>query len=199
MERPKSRQPIPEHAKKVFEGQLFDVFQWDQELYDGSTKVFEKVQRTDTTDIIAITEDEKIIILEQEQPGKGKFFSLPGGSVDRGEDPMDNARRELLEETGYETENISLWHSTQQVSKIDWALYIFIARNCKKVSDQNLDGGEKIKVMLVSMREFIDMIIDQKIVLTPLTMQLLKDNLLIVDREATQEKIKEYLHRLQTV
>lgn len=192
MERPKSRQPIPEHAEKVFEGQLFDVFQWEQELYDGSRKIFEKVQRTDTTDIIAITEDEKVIVLEQEQPGKGKFFSLPGGSIDRDEDPMDNAKRELLEETGYESKDISLWYSTQQVSKIDWALYIFVARNCKKISDQNLDGGEKIKVLLVSMEEFIDMIIDQKIVLTPLTMQLLKENLLVIDREETYEKIKNY-------
>lgn len=192
IEKPKSRQPIPEHAEKVFEGQLFDVFQWEQELYDGSKKLFEKVQRTDTTDIIAITEDGKVIVLEQEQPGKGKFFSLPGGSVDRDEDPMDNAKRELLEETGYESKNLSLWHSIQQVSKIDWALYIFVARNCKKVSDQNLDGGEKIKVLLVSMEEFIDMIIDQKIVLTPLVMQLIKEKLIVVDRKATHEKIKKH-------
>lgn len=191
-EKPKSRQPIPQHAKKVFEGKLFDVFQWEQKLYDGSKGIFEKVQRTDTTDVIAITEDGKVIVLEQEQPGKGKFFSLPGGSVDRGEDPVDNAKRELLEETGYEAGEISLWHSIQQVSKIDWALYIFVAKNCKKVSDQNLDSGEKIKVLLVSMEEFVDMIIDQKIILTALNMQLLKEDLLVIDRSASHEKIKKY-------
>lgn len=191
-ERPESRQFMPENAEKVFEGQVFDVYQWQQEMYDGSKRTFEKVKRTDSTDIIAITEDGKIIVLEQEQPGKEKYFSLPGGSVDRGEEPMENAKRELLEETGYEAEEISLWHSAQQISKIDWALYIFFAKNCRKVAEQELDGGEKIKVMLVGMEEFIEMVIEQKIKINELVAKMLQEKLLVIDREATYEKIKSH-------
>ena len=31
---------LPEQAKKVFDGEIFDVYQWDQEMYDGSTETF---------------------------------------------------------------------------------------------------------------------------------------------------------------
>src|SRR6266567_4147904 len=104
IEKPKSRQPIPENAKKVFEGEIFDVFQWEQEMFDGSRKTFEKVERPDTANIIAFTEDGKVIILDQEQPGKDKFVSLPGGRIDEGENPLEAAKRELLEETGFQPE-----------------------------------------------------------------------------------------------
>src|SRR5215467_9321922 len=32
---------IPEHAERVFQGKIFDVYQWPQKLYDGSTATFE--------------------------------------------------------------------------------------------------------------------------------------------------------------
>ena len=44
IQRPKSKQPIPENAKRVFKGIIFDVYQWEQELYNGSKAVFEKLK-----------------------------------------------------------------------------------------------------------------------------------------------------------
>ncbi|KKP89624.1 MAG: NUDIX hydrolase [Candidatus Moranbacteria bacterium GW2011_GWC2_37_73] len=41
IEKPKSTQLIPEHAKKVFSGTFFDVYQWEQEMFDGSKKIKE--------------------------------------------------------------------------------------------------------------------------------------------------------------
>ncbi|EKE18839.1 MAG: NUDIX hydrolase [uncultured bacterium] len=191
-EKPKSSQPIPDHAEKVFEGKMFDVYQWKQEMYDGSTKIFEKAQRPDTTDVIAFTEEGKIIVLDQEQPGKERFFSLPGGRIEEGEDPMDSARRELTEETGYECGEIELWHSSQPVGKLEWAMYFFVARNCKKIAQQNLDGGEKIKVMLVSVDEFLDMIFSQKMKASEIILKILKENLLVLDKEETYNKVRNH-------
>lgn len=190
--KPKSTQPIPDHAKKVFSGTFFDVYQWEQEMFDGSKKIFEKVKRADTTDVIAFTQDNKIIVLDQFQPGKDHFYSLPGGRIEEGEDHSESAKRELMEETGYDCEEIKLWHSFQPTSKVEWALYFFVARNCKKVTEQNLDGGEKIKVMLVSVDKFLDMIFSQKIKVSEIILKLLEDNLLVIDKEKTFKKIKEY-------
>lgn len=47
IERPKSKQPIPENAKLVFKGKIFDTYQWEQEMYDGSRVTFEKIKRPD--------------------------------------------------------------------------------------------------------------------------------------------------------
>lgn len=100
--RPISRQPLPDTAQKVFSGKVFDVYQWEVDGYDGSKKVFEKVKRADTVLVLGVTEDKQIITTLQEQPGKQPFTGIAGGRVDEGEDVLVAAKRELLEETGYE-------------------------------------------------------------------------------------------------
>src|SRR5688572_20587166 len=97
IEKPKSKQPIPDNAKKVFEGVIFDVYQWEQEMYDGTKAVFEKLRRPDTVSIIPVTESGQIIFSYQEQPGTAGAYSTLGGRVDEGEDVLDAAKRELLE------------------------------------------------------------------------------------------------------
>jgi len=155
--KPKSSQPIPEHAKMVFKGVIFDVYQWEQELYDGSKVIFEKLKRPDTVVVFPVLPDGKIILTEQEQPGKAPFIGATGGRVDEGEDVLEAAKRELLEESGYEAEEYILWNSQHPTSKIDWVVYTFIAKGLKKVADLNLDGGEKITLKPVTFDEFIDL------------------------------------------
>lgn len=151
--RPESIQPIPNNAQLVFKGKVFDVYQWEQEMYDGTKQIFEKLKRPDTVVVFAVMDDGKIILTEQEQPGKAPFIGAAGGRMDEGEDVLSAAKRELLEETGYEASEFILWKAEHPTSKIDWVVYFFIAKGLKKVSEQNLDAGEKIKIKLVSFEE----------------------------------------------
>lgn len=80
--RPPSQQPIPPHAKRVFKGILFDVYQWQQKQYDGSYKTFEKIKRSDTVSVIPVTAEGKFIITHQEQPLTDPFTGFPGGILD---------------------------------------------------------------------------------------------------------------------
>lgn len=162
--RPKSKQPIPDNAKKVFGGVLFDVYQWEQELFDGTKTLFEKLKRPDTVVVFPVLDDGKIILTEQEQPGKEPFIGATGGRVDEGEDILEAAKRELLEESGYEASEFILWDAQHPTSKIDWVVYTFIAKGLKKVSDMNLDAGEKIKLKLVNLDEFIEIAINKNFV-----------------------------------
>lgn len=159
--RPLSKQPIPTEAKKVFNGVIFEVYQWEQQLFDGSREIFEKIKRPDTVIVIPIIKDGRIIIAEQEQPGKVPFVGTISGMIDEGEDPLDAARRELLEESGYEAREFELWHSFQPISKIEWAIYVFVARNCEEVREQNLDAGERIKIKLVGFEDFLKVVLDK--------------------------------------
>ena len=156
IERVVSQQPLPIDAKKVFEGIMFDVYQWEQEGYDGKMRTFEKIKRPDTALVIPFTEDGKIIVANQEQPGKSPFVGLVGGRIDKDEDPLDAAKRELLEETGYEAKEWKLFDAQQPVSKIEWTIYTFIAKGCKKVADQDLDGAEKVELRFVSVDDFLE-------------------------------------------
>lgn len=145
---------IPKNAKMVFKGKIFEVWQWEQQMFDGSTEIFERLKRPNTAEIITLVGD-KIMIQEQEQPGKPPFTSLPGGRCDKGENPLSAAKRELLEETGYTSSDWELLLEQNPVGKIEWTVYTYIARNCKKVQSPSLDSGERIETKLINFDEFL--------------------------------------------
>lgn len=174
--RPLSKQPIPVDARSVFKGRIFEVFQWQQEQYDGSFTTFEKIVRPDTVSVLAVTTDQKIILTRQQQPSiKQEFYSPVGGIVDAGEDVETAAHRELLEETGYTSDSISLWYSFQHSYKIDWALYMFVAKDCQLTSKQNLDPGEKIDLLFVTFDEFFEIAIQDDFRDKDLSLRLLRE------------------------
>ena len=177
IQRPVSKHPLPKQAKKVFDGEIFDVYQWQQKMFDGSYETFEKIVRADTVGVIPVTSDKEIVITKEEQPGKPPFISIPGGRVEENEDLLVAARRELLEETGYKSDDVNLWYSGQPVSKIEWCIYTFIARNCEKVGDLKLDSGEKIKTELVSFEEFLDIAVQDDFDSIDITLRVLKARL----------------------
>lgn len=151
----KFKNPLPDNAKLVFTGQLFEVWQWEQKMFDGSVEIFERLKRPDTAEVVAVVGD-KIMVQIEEQPDKPRpFTALPGGRVDQGEAPLAAARRELLEETGYESDDWQLWQESNPVGKIEWTVYTYVARNCRFKQPQKLDAGEKITSKLISFEEFL--------------------------------------------
>lgn len=106
--------------------------------------------------ILALTRDKKIIICEQFRPGPEKILDeLPAGRVDEGEDLEKAARRELLEETGYEPGEMKYLGSIP-LSAYDHSVHhFFFASGCEKKADLKLDELEDIEVKLVSIEEFM--------------------------------------------
>ncbi len=45
---------IPTHAHKVFSGVIFDIYQWDQELFNGKVATFEALRRSSTVMVVAV-------------------------------------------------------------------------------------------------------------------------------------------------
>lgn len=156
-EEKKEFKKIPESAKCVFKGVLHEVWQWEQEQFDGSFKTFECLKRRDNVDIIATTKDKMIIVNFEEQPNRAPKICIPCGGSDEGESLLDAARRELVEETGYVSNDWSQWQCIDALkySKLEWNVQYFIARNCEKRNQPHLDGGEKIVVKLFTFDEFI--------------------------------------------
>lgn len=148
---------IPDHAKKVFEGVIFDVYHWDQEMFDGTVSTHEAIKRKGSVTILSIVGD-KISVNKEEQPGKEPFTTLPGGRIEEAENPIDAAKRELVEETGYSSDSWVEWFSKDAytMAKFEWNNYYFIAKNCCKNQEPKLDPGEKIESYLVTLEQLIE-------------------------------------------
>lgn len=147
---------LPEQAKLVHKGVIFDTHQWEQELYNGSTATFEMLKRPNTIKVIAI-EDEQIVLVREQQPLVEPKVGLIGGRQDDGETPLACAQRELAEEVGLSSDDWELLRVYEPYTKIEWEVHVFVARDCKETSTANPDGGEKFEILRVSIDEFIDL------------------------------------------
>lgn len=152
---------IPPQAKRVFQGVIFDVYQWEQPGFDKKLLRFEMLKRANTLQIIA-TDGEQILLGNEEQPTKSRFISLLGGRQEENETPLEGAKRELLEESGYASDDWELFLLCEPYSKMEWTVYTYIARNCHKIQEQKLDSGEKITIRKVNFDEFCDLVLSNK-------------------------------------
>jgi len=144
---------VPDSATKVFQGVIYDVYQWPQTLFDGSEATFEMLKRPDTVSAICVVDD-KLLVLKEEQPHSGERLSFPGGRVDSTDkSPLAAIKRELHEETGYSFKKWRLVNVKQMHTKIEWFIHLFLAWDVDSKSNPHIDGGEKIEVTFMSFDE----------------------------------------------
>lgn len=145
---------IPAQAEMKFEGVIFDVYQWQQEMFDGSFATFERLRRSDAVRIYAI-KDNKLVIVHEEQPGRPKLYDAPAGAHDQpGETHLGAAQREMLEETGMEFADWKLVYVEQPDVKMEWFVYTFIATGFVGQREQHLDAGERIEIHEMTYAEY---------------------------------------------
>lgn len=148
---------IPDGAKKVFEGVIFDVYHWQQEMFDGSLETFEMIGGTDILKIFAIVDD-KLVVLREEQPSIGTFRDIPGGGHDHtGESHLEAAQRELKEETGMVFSYWKLIRVAQPYNKFERFVYFYLATGLQETGDIKLDAGERIKLETIDFEEYLEL------------------------------------------
>lgn len=147
-ELPKNAVLIPETATKVFTGKIFDVYQWEQERFDGSYETYEMLRRPDTVLVIALDDDDQVIVMREQQPGlPSREARVPGGRVNPDDESTLTAiQRELHEETGVRMKEWRFVEVIQPEVKIEWFIHVFIARGIESIEEPHVDPGEKIEV-----------------------------------------------------
>jgi ADP-ribose pyrophosphatase len=109
--------------------------------------------------IMALTKNNEVVLIKQYRHGiVDVLWEFPGGVVEDDEDPVEGAKRELLEETGYRvSELIPIARLYPNPALQVNTLHCFLAYDAEQVSAQNLDAGEDIEVHLLPLEELIGM------------------------------------------
>jgi 8-oxo-dGTP pyrophosphatase MutT (NUDIX family) len=134
---------VPAHDYKVFR----------TAFVDGAhprvgRKQFSLIECVDWVNVIALTDDERVVLIRQFRVCTGEVcLEIPGGMIDAGEQPLAAARRELVEETGYEAaawRRIGILAPNPAIQTNH--LHVFVATGAYRAGEPRLEGSEVIEV-----------------------------------------------------
>ncbi|WP_347862809.1 NUDIX hydrolase [Salimicrobium sp. PL1-032A] len=138
-------------SEPIFEGRVIDLKVDTVQLPNGKQSKREIVNHPGAVAILAITEEKKLVMVEQyRKPLEKSLVEIPAGKLENGEAPETTAVRELEEETGYTTDQLELITSFYTSPGFaDEIVYIYLADHLKKL-EEAVDGDED---EFVTMRE----------------------------------------------
>lgn len=150
--------------ERAWHGKIFDVNTLQVQLPNGRVTRRDIVRHCGASAIVALTESGKIALVRQYRTALDRVtVELPAGKLDPGEDPLECARRELHEETGFIAHNMRyLTTIASSCGFSDELINIYMATQLE--FDQACpDDDEFLNVDLVPLSELIDAVLDGKI------------------------------------
>lgn len=154
------------NSEKIFSGKVISLHLEDVELPNGKHSKREIIKHPGAVAILAITDDNKIVMVEQYRKALERtIVEIPAGKLEKGEEPALCARRELEEETGYKCASLDLLISFYTSPGFaDEIVHLFVARGLVKKEDSAaLDEDEFVNLEELTLDEALQYISEQKI------------------------------------
>ena len=163
-----SGQPFPAmnlklvNRRTVFEGRVFDIIVDDVEYPSGNPSVREVARHSGGAVVVPVFPDGRVVLIRQHRyPLDAFIWELPAGKLNRGEDPLDCARRELEEETGYLAGEWTLLNSIYTTPGFcDEVLHIYLAGGLTEAPGGRKpeEGEASMTVKIIPLGEALGMI-----------------------------------------
>jgi len=158
----------------VYDGGLLKIRRDEVKLHDGHTTWREYVAHPGAVMMLAFLDEETILLERQYRyPKQRHFIELPAGKLEAGEDPLACAKRELVEECGYEADE--WWRIASLDPGIGYStevIHLYGARGLKHVG-ANLDVGEHLETFEATIDEALGWVREGLITDTKTTFGLL--------------------------
>ncbi len=157
-----AEKPLTEDV--AWTGRIFNVNRLQVELPDGRTALRDVVRHPGAVAIVALTSDGKICLVRQYRTALGRVtVEIPAGKLDPGEDPLECASRELLEETGMTADKMAFLTTIATSDGFcDELIHIYMATGLS-LGTSSPDDDEFINVDLVDLGELVDAVLDGRI------------------------------------
>ena len=147
-------------SENIYDGTLLHVKKDKVELPNGDISYREWIKHPGASAVIPVTDNNEIILVRQYRyPIQALTMEIPAGKLDvAGEDPLECAKRELEEETGYSAQEYQfLTKLATTVGFSDEFIYIYAARGLK-AGQQHTDEDEFINVVTVPLAKAVEMV-----------------------------------------
>jgi ADP-ribose pyrophosphatase len=147
----------------------------------GRAHDFYVLHLADVVNVVALTADRRVILVEQFRAGSGRdSLETPGGLLDPGEDPLEAGARELMEETGYAGDPPRvLGTSWSNPALLSSRITTILITGARPVAEPHHDPGEELRIETVAARAIPQMIrnggIDHALVVQGLLMWLVSE------------------------
>lgn len=144
-------------SKKIFQGKLINLFLDYVKLPNGETSTREWVDHPGAVCIIPILPSGEICLIRQYRYGpRQEFIEIPAGKIDKGEKPLDCARRELSEEIGYAAKKLTfLTKIYPAIGFSNEMMWMYLGENLNK-TERNLDQDEFLELVPVTIQQAFD-------------------------------------------
>ena len=148
---------------KIYEGKILGLSVYDGKI-EGRKVRREVIEHRGAAAMLAFDEKNKIILVKQHRFPHGYVLEIPAGTLEKREEPIKCAFRELEEETGYTAKKmtplITYYPSIGYNAEI---IHCFLASRLKKTSDLKLDDDEILSVVKMDLKKVLSMIKTGKI------------------------------------
>lgn len=130
-------------TKQIYQGKIVNLQVDDVILPNGNTAKRELIHHSGAVAVIPITKDNKILFVKQfRKPLEKTLVEIPAGKLEEGEKPEVTAVRELEEETGYTTSDLSFITSFYTSPGFANELMYIYLTNDLKLLDKPIEGDE---------------------------------------------------------
>ncbi|GAK12849.1 NUDIX hydrolase [Geomicrobium sp. JCM 19039] len=140
--------------KTVFDGKIIRLEVHDVQLPEGKNGVREVVKHPGAVAVIAVTDDERVPLVRQYRKApEESLLEIPAGKCEPGEQPIQTAERELLEETGWQAGSLTeIGGFYTSPGFADEFITVFLAENLQQ-KEQALDEDEYVTVEMWSLNQ----------------------------------------------